>query len=645
MFVDLAVARTGVDVLRATADALGVDGDVSRSSRGLGTHLSDRSLLIMFDNCEQVIDPAAELIDAVLGVGGPSHVLATSREPLGLVDEQLVPVEPLGVAAAAELFVERARRLEPRLPWDPADHQVIELCGRLDGLPLAVELVAGQVRQWSLRELRRRLDDPTHEVSARPHRHQPRHRTMGAAIDWSYALLDESEQRLLRHLAVFPSSFGLDAVDAMWPLLADVEVDLALASLVDKSLVVRQLETGSYRLLETIRAFALERLADHGERGAAFEHHRRWAVASVTAATRLDRSMSGRLAARQRVVAADTSQAFWSSIDAGHLDDGVELAVARSFSWRNAVGCVEGHRWLDALSGRDLEPRTGAWVAILTADIAQGDGDFPTMIAAARRAAQLASGRDREAEALARQFVALEDLLDPEAADQVLGDVLTSSPDERLSNLARAFLVVAHVGRTPLDELSRQVGELERRCSADGYERFILNWAMWLHGLALRDPYWAQRGIEQQYEYLAATGLAETWLTSYSRALTAMIDGVSGREQLARALRIAYREGYRIEGDCMLALAYSEACRGEPVVAAELLGLARTCRFNATAHHVLYGLVVDPIVRGALGSAAELRAALERGKVRSVESTLRDYAIALPTWRAWTESNPEPRDP
>ena len=153
---------------------------------------------------------------------------------------------------------------------------------------------------------------------------------------------------------------------SLLPLLADVEVDLVLASLVDKSLVVRQLEIGSYRLLETIRAFALERLAEHGEHDAAFEHHRRWAVASATAATKLDRWMSGRLAARQRAAAADTRQAFWSSIDAGHVDDAVELAVARSFLWRNAVGCVEGHRWLDALAGRDLEPRTAPWVALLT---------------------------------------------------------------------------------------------------------------------------------------------------------------------------------------------------------------------------------------------------------------------------------------
>ena len=105
-----------------------------------------------------------------------------------------------------------------------------------------------------------------------------------------------------------------------------------------------------------------------------------------------------------------------------------------------------------------------------------------------------------------------------------------------------------------------------------------------------------------------------------------MVDGTSGRRQLADALDIAHREGYEIEGDCMLALAYSEACRDEPMIAAELLGLARTCRFNATAHHVLHGVVVEPIVRNAL-DPADYRDAITRGKARSVESTLIDYGI------------------
>jgi hypothetical protein len=242
-------------------------------------------------------------------------------------------------------------------------------------------------------------------------------------------------------------------------------------------------------------------------------------------------------------------------------------------------------------------------------------------ITAAADSAHLAAGCDPHAEPLARHFIALTHLLDPTRVDAVLDQVAAISPDERFSALVAGFRMVAHAGRTPLDELDRQVADLERRASEDGYDRFILNWAMWLHGLARRDERWARRGIGQQYEYLDAMGLAATCLTSYSRANTEMVDGVSGRSQLAAALDIAHRGGYRIEGDRMLALAYSEVCGGEPVVAAELLGLARTKRFNATAHHVLNGVVVEPLLREAL-HPAEYDAAPARGKGGSVESTL-----------------------
>jgi predicted ATPase/DNA-binding CsgD family transcriptional regulator len=625
VFVDLVPARTADDVLGAMADALGVEGSASRSNAELGAYLADRSMLIVVDNCEHVIDTTAELVDVALSRGGTWRMLATSREPLGLPEENLVPVEPLG-AIAAELFVDRARRLEPRVAWDVSDPQILNLCARLDGLPLAVELAAGQVRRWGLRELARMADDPANRLPPRPARGDPRHQTMTAAIDWSYGLLEQPEQRLLRHLGVMPSGFHLDALGALQPLIPGVELTGVLGSLVDKSLVVRELEGSSYRLLETIRSFALERLDEAGERADAFEHHRRWTVESSSASSRLDRWMSGRLAARQRADAEHVRQAFWSSLDSGHVDDAAELAITRSFLWRNAVGCAEGRRWVDAFAGHELEPRTAAWVALLRADIAQGDGDFLAMIGAAEQSARLAASCDVEAYALAQHFLMLQHLLDPARADQALADVLEISPDERLSNLLRAFAVVAHAGRTSLADLDRQVTDLEQRCTADGYDRFILNWAMWLHGLALRDPTWAERAITQQYEYLHGAGLTETWITSYSRAVTAMIDGVSGRPQLAHTLDIAKREGYRVEGDCMLALAYSEACRGEPRIAAELLGLARTCRFNATAHHVLHGVVVDPIVRNALESA-EYTDALARGRTRSVNATLHEYGI------------------
>lgn len=151
----------------------------------------------------------------------------------------------------------------------------------------------------------------------------------------------------------------------------------------------------------------------------------------------------------------------------------------------------------------------------------------------------------------------LQHLLDPDRADLALAEVLAGATDKRLTNLSRAFSVVAHIARPRREDLDERVEALRRDCSPDGYERFILNWAGWMHGLALRDPQRAQLGIGQQYEYLQRARLAETWLTSYSLAVTHMIDGVSGREEFSHALDIARREGYRIVGECMLALAYA----------------------------------------------------------------------------------------
>ena len=136
----------------------------------------------------------------------------------------------------------------------------------------------------------------------------------------------------------------------------------------------------------------------------------------------------------------------------------------------------------------------------------------------------------------------------------------------------------------------------------------------------------AQRAIADQYEYLHWNGFAETWLNSYSAALTNMIDGAPRPDQLGPSLEMARREGYAIEGDCVLALAYGELCAGRPEPAAELLGLARVYRFNATAHHVLHGVVVEPLIRRAL-DPARYAAAVERGRTWSARDVLASYGI------------------
>ncbi|MET0579911.1 MAG: hypothetical protein ABW122_14730 [Ilumatobacteraceae bacterium] len=623
VFVDLVPARDESDVVRAFTIALGIEGDAARSAVGVADHLRGRSILLVLDNCEHVIDASAAVVNTMLAAGGDWQLLATSRQPLGLWDEQLVPIEPLG-QMAPHLFVDRAQRLEPRIAWDPDDPQIIELCDRLDGLPLAIELAAGQVRRWSLADLLSRLADPASEP--RVDRGDARHQAMSAAIGWSYALLGEPEQRLLRHLGVFPSSFRLDALEALRPLLGDGDLVGMLGALVDKSLVARELDVDRYRLLETIRIFAVERLESSGEIAAVLEHHRCWILDVATGTSHLDRWFSGRLAARTRADGDDVRQAFRQSLAGTHLHDAVELAIMRSFLWRNAVGCAEGHEWLDAVTSRDPDDRVAAWVALLRCDIAQGDGDFFAMISSASRAAALMPPTDRDAIAIAEHFLMLQHLLDASRADQAITSALQTATDERFITLLRAFALVPRAGHLDDATLRNVVGELESSCSADGYERYILNWAMWLHGLALRDDEWARRGIDQQYDYLHAVGLSETWLTAYSLAVTQMIDGISGRSQLDHALELADHEGYHIEGDCLLALAYSESCANNPVRAAELLALARTRTINATAHHVLRAVVVEPLVRRTVDPET-YKAAVRRGSAQSVHDGLAAYGI------------------
>ena len=164
--------------------------------------------------------PLRRLVDRMLEHGDTVHILATSREPLGVAGEHVWPLGPLHAEGPA-LFVERARAAEPRWRWDRADPAVIELCHRLDDVPLALELAAGQLRRFDLDELLRRLDDRLALLWGSPTGDAQRHATMETAIDWSYQLLEPVEQCLLRHLSVFPSSFDVRAVESSAPPLPE----------------------------------------------------------------------------------------------------------------------------------------------------------------------------------------------------------------------------------------------------------------------------------------------------------------------------------------------------------------------------------------------------------------------------------------
>ncbi|MFJ4904504.1 AfsR/SARP family transcriptional regulator [Streptomyces sp. NPDC093249] len=233
-------------------------------------HLARRPLLLVLDNCEHVIDVAAALAETLLTHCPGLRVLATSREPLGVPGESVRPVEPLPPHPAHRLFTERARAVRPSFDLArDGGAAVDEICRRLDGLPLAIELAAARLRLLTPRQIADRLDDRFRLLTSGSRTVLPRQQTLRAVVDWSWDLLDEDERTLLRQVSVFAGGWDLAAAEALSPRAADV-----LGALVDKSLVVATPATGGemrYRLLETIHEYAAGRAAGTPELLAAAE--------------------------------------------------------------------------------------------------------------------------------------------------------------------------------------------------------------------------------------------------------------------------------------------------------------------------------------------------------------------------------------
>jgi hypothetical protein len=400
--------------------------------------------------------------------------------------------------------------------------------------------------------------------------------------------------------------------------------------LVDKSLVVREPGTGRYRLLETIRVFAGERLDEAGEAAAAFERHRRHVRERIGSASRLDRWMSARLAAELRTDLDDVRQAFCLSLDQGKDDDAVEIAVGASFLWRNAIGCVEGDTWVRRLVALDLTPRDRLWVQILRADVGQGRGDHRQMFGAGASAEALAGrSEDPAADCLAAHYGALAHLTAPEEAQDRLTAALAlahASGDARLTALIEAFGAVADLAAAQHERARATLAGLHGSTSEDGYDDFIFNWTAWMLALTEMDAAAARGWISRQYDFLDRTGIVETWLTSFSTAMCDAIDGRDVTTMLGHTLALADREGYQADADCVLVLAYADMCAGRFDLAAELVGTAVRGRFNATANYPLYQVVFDRALRERL-DADRIAEAMARGRKATAADALVAHGI------------------
>lgn len=296
-FIDLAPITDEGLVAQTTASACGLSLDSESGVRGLlgdqlTAALARRKCLLLVDNCEHLLDAVAELVDRLLCESSSVVVLATSREALGVEGEQVVRVASLGItedpsevahSESVRLFVERATAVRPSFQLDSqAQRPVVEICRRLDGIPLAIEFAAARIAHLSPQQIADRLEDMFSLLTGGRRRIQ-RQQTLSATLDWSHDLLDDSEKILFRRLAVFAGSAGLDAIEGVCSgddLAVGSVLDL-LASLVAKSLVVAVDDTpgeARFRLLETVRLYASDKLTAAGEAETVRSRHRDWYV-------------------------------------------------------------------------------------------------------------------------------------------------------------------------------------------------------------------------------------------------------------------------------------------------------------------------------------------------------------------------------
>lgn len=364
------------------AQALGIVLTARKSAvTEVADALTSKRLLLVLDNCEHLLASSAAMASALLTQASGVCMLATSQEPLHLIEEQQFRLQPLTIpddatsAAACEygavaLFAARARSADPRFELtDKNLGSVIDICRRLDGIALAIELAAARVSLLGVDGVRARLDDRFRVLTGGARIALKRHQTLRAAVEWSYALLTDDERTVLCRLGVFVGSFGLASAQHV---AADGEIDAwaaleHLGALLDKSLVSAVTsEEPRYRLLETTRSFALEKLQEHGDTAAVFRRHAE-SVRTTFEQSLTDRwiaPIQSRLARYMPDINNLRAALDWTGGSAETSELLIALVGATTWLWLSGGQKAEGMRycrlaldWLDESTPPALEAR------------------------------------------------------------------------------------------------------------------------------------------------------------------------------------------------------------------------------------------------------------------------------------------------
>jgi predicted ATPase/DNA-binding transcriptional regulator YiaG len=654
-FVDLAPLTAPALVPQTVATVLDVRDAPGRSlTDGVTATLGDQRLLLILDNCEHVSEACAALVSSALQACPNATVLATSRQPLRVAGEQVYPVPPLAVPPpagslgspwgprdprepapagreglptpdsrvpdAVRLFVDRGRLVRPDFALTTANAGAIaEICRRLDGLPLAIELTAARVRVLSPEQILARLGDRFRIVAGAVHGEALRHQTLAALLDWSYNLLTEPEQAMLRRLSVFRGGCTLEAVEQVCggdSLAQEDALDL-LTSLVEKSLVETDFPRGEarYRLLESVREYAAGKLAAGDEAVATRHRHADWYLAF---ARELEEGTEGsphqprRDAAPRTIEESDNLRtAFeWCLGDGQRPSTALDLVNSLGWFWPYHTLLTEGRSWykrsLAATPDGDPEARAHAlahagMLGFLSEDYAVGEALSRDAVAQGRRLG-LPALTGRALRALALSTASLGNL---PAAQEYLEEAVA------LTRAAGARLWLAHV----LDTLgfvlvSRGNGAAARHCLEES--------------LAIAEADDMLILLASGYMYLA---------------MCCSLDGDTpgALSTYVKAFEAASRIGHRIGTALIIsALALTVYRVGLPLHAAQLLGVwqAQSARLGINAPprnrgHLEQGLAA---IRARVGAEA-CDDALLAGRSMSmpeVEAFVRTIAVEAP---------------
>lgn len=622
-FVEFASLSDSALVPHAVATAVNLQEQPGRPIFAtLSGALRSKHLLLVLDNCEHLVAACARLSEGLLQACASLRILATSREALRVAGEVAWRVPSLSLPdsrdqsalnhfadyEAVRLFIERAAASRPGPTLTKHTiHAIVQICRQLDGIPLAIELAAALVSVLTVEQIASRLDDRFRILTGGSRTALPRHQTLGAAIDWSYNLLPEDERTLLQRMSVFAGGWTLEASEAVCSGDAIETADILglLGHLVAKSMVVMETQDGEarYRLFETIRQYAQERLLEKGEASKMAERHRDWYLRLAEQAQSGRQGPQAAWLTRLEAEHDNLRAALEWSVSKGDVSSGLRLAAALGEFWYVHGHFTEGRRWLQSMLSRSrgASAATRAKALVGAASLAFRQSDYESSTALCQESLAL--------------FREVGDLSGMGGAHRMLGMIAMNKGDYAHANILMAESLA----------LCRQAGDKRRMAIALNTIGEVAR---------CQGDYTAARA-----SYDASLALHREVGNKWGRAIAlGNLGHVALYEHDIRQAAHLFREALVLARELMYRPGIAEYLAGLGAVAVEEGGLERAARLLGAAEALLGILGTQPsppdltekeraiaTVRAALGDSA-FDAAGAEGKAMPVERVI-EYAL------------------